>query len=249
MDITNLVMRYKLIEKNGRKKIKNKNPLIPMLIFLFLILICELVMAVLQTVNHSLKFNIICFVFYVLILLALIIVVWYKNKRTMSMLESYYEPNASYRIKLLCILLIEQNLDYQCKEDIDNLIYAAENQRKGRFRIEQLIPDWIWTAIIGPTIVSLLKIYFESKSIIFQDDIVNFIYFMFLLFMVVIMLMGIIVIINGDDYGRLKHDLIQLKLFNKYYSKYDEIYRKVVKAKCDVKTEQDELELLYHMLW
>lgn len=172
-----------------------------------------------------------------------------KIKRDeINSLESYYEPLASYRIKMLCVFLLENGLDYKSNDDIDNLINASDYQREIRIKTEQFIPNWMWSAIIGPIILFALRIYWESNSKIFENDIVIFLYCMFLIIFLVIFIAGLITILGDDSYGNLKHDLMQLKVFKEYYSNYDETYMNIIKIKEDANNDREKLESLLDSL-
>lgn len=65
---------------------------------------------------------------------------------------------------------------------------------------------------------------------------------------ILIFIKGLIVLVRDDSYNNLKHDLIQLKVFNKYYLNYDEIYRNIIETKRADNVETEKLETLFNSL-
>lgn len=248
MDISNFIVRYRLMRKQCGKQYPKKNPMSIFLILLLLILITGLLVGTLQLSEKTFVFTIIVLIFYVLALLAVVVCLRKVKRTELNMLENYFEPLASYRIKMLCVLLLENGLDYKSNTDIDNLINSTEYQGEARLKTEQFIPNWMWTAIIGPIILFVLKIYWESNCVLFENDIVIFLYCMFLIIFVLIFIVGLITVLSDDSYGNLKHDLVQLKTFNRYYSNYDETYRNIVEIKKAANIESEKLESLFKSL-
>lgn len=248
MDISNFVVEYRLMRKEISKRYKRRNPMIPMLIILLLILLLELVVGALQVKIDTLLFSIISLIFYVVVVILLGIVVRQTKRKEALMLNDFFKPAASYRIKCVCILLIKNGLDYKDVIKLDNLIYACDYQREEKNRNNQLIPSWMWTAIIGPIIMFGLKIYWDYNSEIFYNDIVTFVYCLVLIILFMCIVLGTIRIVNTDYYGLLKHDLLQLKIFNEYYSKFDEIYQKIIQTEIRMEEETLALNDLYRPL-
>lgn len=248
MDITNLIVKYRLMRKQCGKRYPKKNPTSIILIIFSILLIGELIVGALQLFEKSLVFSIIELVFYVLATIIVIACLRKIKRDEINSLESYYEPLASYRIKMLCVFLLKNGLDYKSNDDIDNLINASDYQREIRIKTEQFIPNWMWSAIIGPIILFALRIYWESNSKIFENDIVIFLYCMFLIIFLVIFIAGLITILGDDSYGNLKHDLMQLKVFKEYYSNYDETYMNIIKIKEDANNDREKLESLLDSL-
>lgn len=58
---------------------------------------------------------------------------------------------------MLCVLLLENGLDYKSNDDLDNMINALDYQREVRFKTNHIIPDWAWTAIVGPVVLLLFR--------------------------------------------------------------------------------------------
>lgn len=116
-----------------------------MLICLFVMLALVFIIGVLQLLETAVWFINLAITVYVLVLAALVVIIWYKNEKELSMTASYFEPISTYQIKRLCILLLEYNLDYKNSKDIENLISACEYQGKVRFKASKLMPSWMWS--------------------------------------------------------------------------------------------------------
>lgn len=248
MDITNFIIRYKAMKRDCRKQFRMKNPVLPILICLFVILFLVFFIGILQLFETEIWFTNLAIILYALVLAALIVIIWYKNEKELSMTESYFEPLSTYKIKRLCILLLEYNLDYKNTTDIENLIYACEYQGKVRFKANRMIPSWMWNGIIGPLCMFILKKYWNSIRGAFSD-VITFAYCVILLILAGILIAGMVAILKNDYYADLIHDLIQIKTFNRYYSLDDEVYREAVSFDNGNKDARRRLESIYVSLY
>lgn len=166
---------------------------------------------------------------YICDILVVIICIAYKlRKGQRANSECYYKPFNAFRIKSLCILLLRNEIDYKDESALNSILKSIDNEVSNKdFGISNM-PNWVWSAFIGPIVIYIIKAIWEANSKLF-DDIFEYGYAIFVVVVVFLLIVSVIKLLHKDVYGDLRHDIHQIISFKNYYEKFDEEYHAMLK--------------------